>query len=431
MTKIEEGKNLSNETKRPWIITNGEPAAPGGVPDEIGPVEGPCVAYQVSDLGRYLLSPDPIELSNYLAGCEVHYRKPGGFFGGLKAFLKRLLGWRDSRPESDVVLYLREPDPSALQDSDLQTHFKKIDGMLREYHPAIRKLEELQPEKITDIVGLCEDMGGNRTRLNLQGDVEEKLDYVLDFLGGDVDVILRKPHMADGLFEMRGFDFETFDPERSHLLLKYTLDGRPEYCVVDDGKALHRAEDDGVVNDDGKALHRAGDDGVVNDDGKALHRAEDDGVVFLMQVLENSVQSNPHLLDSFKMCAEGRARPMKLLFNKALEIDYSKTEPPPIYQRIFETRRMNDQEKAEVLDSLSRSQLGVSFNYIPTADSGEEILCTSISVMHDLRELEPIKKHMPRVYAEISRRARASEAGCFYLLEAVREYKDDRGVQRQ
>ncbi len=400
MTTNKEGKALLDETTRPWIISNGEPATPGAVPDDVGPVDEPCVAYRVSDLGRYLLSPDPIELSNYLAGCEVHYRKSRGFFGGLLAFLKRLLGWRDSRPDSDVILYLREPDPASLKDSDLQGHFKKIDGMLREYHPAVRKLEEFHPDEISDIVGLCEDMGGNRTRLNLQGDVEEKLDYVLDFLGGDVDVILRKPHMADGLFEMRGFDFESFDPDRSHLLLKYTLDGQPEYCIVDD-------------------------------DGKAVHRAEDDGVVFLMQVLENSVRSNSHLLDSFTMCAEGRARPMKLLFNKALEIDYSKTEPPPIYQRIFETRRMNDREKAAVLDSLSRSQLGVSFNYIPTVDSGEEILCTSISVMHDLRELEPIKKHMPRVYAEISRRARASEAGSFYLLEAVREYKDDRGVQRQ
>ncbi|MCP4691282.1 MAG: hypothetical protein GY859_24765, partial [Desulfobacterales bacterium] len=60
-----------------------------------------------------------------------------------------------------------------------------------------------------------------------------------------------------------------------------------------------------------------------------------------------------------------------------------------------------------------------------------ETLCTSISVMHDLRELESIKSELPRVYAEISRRARASEAGCFYLLEAVRENKNDRGVQRQ
>ncbi|MCP4688746.1 MAG: hypothetical protein GY859_11895, partial [Desulfobacterales bacterium] len=387
MSKNKRGEDLLKKSGRPWIISSGEPAAPGEAPADLGEVDGPCVAYRVSDLGKYMLSSDPIELSNYLTGCEVRYRKPGGFFGVLLSFFKRLLGWRDPRSETEVILFLREPEPSDLKDPDLEAHLKKARGMLREYHPAIRRLEELNPEEIADIVGLCEDVAGNRTRLNLQGDVYEKLDYVLDFIGGDVEVILRKPHMADGLFEMRGFDFESFDPDRSYLLLKYTLDGKPEYRILDH-------------------------------DGKETHRAEDDGVVFLMQVLENSLQSNPHLLDSFKMCAEGRARPMKLLFNKALEIDYSKTEPPPLYKRIFEARQMNAREKAAVLDSLRRSQLGVSFNYIPNADSGEETLCTSISVMHDLRELESIKSELPRVYAEISRRARASEAGCFYLLEA-------------
>ena len=60
------------------------------------------------------------------------------------------------------------------------------------------------------------------------------------------------------------------------------------------------------------------------------------------------------------------------------------------------------------------------------SESGREKLCTNISIMHDLRALDPIKQMVPQVYAEIRKRAYPSEAGRFYLLDAIKGYPNEK-----
>ena len=81
---------------------------------------------------------------------------------------------------------------------------------------------------------------------------------------------------------------------------------------------------------------------------------------------------------------------------------------------------MGDHEKAELVNYLNHLQIGVAFNYVPKAASGKESLYTEISVMQDVRALEPIKKERPQLYLEMAKRASVSEGGRFYLLDAIR-----------
>ena len=55
-------------------------------------------------------------------------------------------------------------------------------------------------------------------------------------------------------------------------------------------------------------------------------------------------------------------------------------------------------------------------------DSGQNKLYTQISVMHNVRALEPLKNELPQLYSEINKRASFSEAGHFYLLDSIRGY---------
>jgi DNA-binding Lrp family transcriptional regulator len=52
-------------------------------------------------------------------------------------------------------------------------------------------------------------------------------------------------------------------------------------------------------------------------------------------------------------------------------------------------------------------------------------MMTLISVMHDLRALDVLRKNLPQVYAEISKYVSVSEAGKFYLLDSIEGFNHD------
>ena len=291
---------------------------------------------------------------------------------------------------------LISPDPKplpSLTDKALESHFNKIEEMLRPYTSIVKRLSTLDVHLVADIVGICEDLGEERTLLNLEGTLDEKVDYIVRHINGDVGVVLESAYIADGLFEMRGFDFRSYDPEKSHRLIRFVQDGKSKGCVL--------GPDDAV-----------------------LFWIEDMKLLRYMQLLEQSIQNNSKLKNSFYQCTEGHSKPFRLFFNKQLEIDYSRGSPPEIYEEVFETCQLGDQEKFAVINSLKSLQMGISFNYIPQADSGEQKLYTSLSVMHNVRALEPIKNQLPQLYSEINKRSAICEAGRFYLLDSVGGYQN-------
>jgi hypothetical protein len=74
---------------------------------------------------------------------------------------------------------------------------------------------------------------------------------------------------------------------------------------------------------------------------------------------------------------------------------------------------------------LNYLQIGISFNYIPQPESAADNMITLISVLHDLRALELLRKNLPQVYHEIEKRGSVSEAGRFYLLDSIEGFNND------
>jgi hypothetical protein len=227
----------------------------------------------------------------------------------------------------------------------------------------------------------------------LHGDIEDKINYILNFIGKDVKIILDKAYNLDGLFEMKGFDFKSYDPSRSHRLIKLTQKGKVKYCVI-------------------------------SSYNKAKYWVEDNKLVRYLHLLEQSIRANPKLQDSLNQCLRGNAKPLKIFFYRQLEIDYSQRHFPEIYKRIFERYNINTHKKDAVASLLNNSQVGILFSYVPQAGFGEEKLFTNFSVMHNFKALEPIKHDLHQVYSEISKKASVTEAGKFYLLDSFRGYKN-------
>ncbi len=390
--------NISDDASKIWIISEGRSSDIDLKEMLDGNVAGPYKEFRISDIGRYLLNPHSIEVKKRLIGGEIHYKQ-----GALKKIgksLRKILPGSAKRrkngaqvsPELIVSPYkLRIP---SMKDPDLEAHLNQFYGLLRSYDSVPKKLALLDPNKIVEIVGICDDIGGNFSYLKLKGSVEEKIKYLEKSFSKDVGVVLNRAYIADGLFELRGYNFESYNPERSYRLVSYSEDGEPKGCVLTAQDKI---------------------DFTLNDSSLIKH----------MQLLEQSLRANPSISEAFYRCVKGQATPIKLFFNKKLEIDYAKTALPAVYRDVFKTLDVGLNQRNQIKPILNYLQLGVSLNYILPEDGAEDRLYTHISVLHDFRALEPLRKNLPQVYSALLKQAFITETGRYYLLDSINGYNNE------
>ena len=390
--------DLSHNNNNIWIISEGRytDVSLEGVND--GKVAGPYKEYKISDIGRYLLNPNSIEVKKKLIGGEIHYKQ--GALKKIGRLFRKILpnaSRRQSKgqsisPELIVSRYKLRIPP--MKDPDLEAHLNQFFGLLRSYDSVPKKLALLDPHKIFEIIGICEDIGGNYSYLKLKGSIEEKIKYLENSFSKDVGVVLNRAYIADGLFELRGYDFESYKPERSCRLISYTNDGGPAACVLTSHNKI---------------------DFYLSDYNLIKH----------MHLLEQSLRTNPSISEAFIRCVKGQATPIKLFFNKKLEIDYAKTALPAIYQDVFKTLDVELNQRNLVKPILNYLQIGVSLNYILPEEGQEDRMYTHISVLHDFRALEPLRKNLPQVYSALLQQAFSTEAGRYYLLDSINGYSNE------
>ncbi len=376
-----------------WMIADGR-FITGITPlRHIGSPTGPVKAYDISDIARYLLDPSPIDIQKPLVGAEVHPLQPVG-----NRWRRRLRRWlpgvchgalRDAHIPAATLLTDFSSRKPPLQTGDLERHFEDIYAALRPYDTFNQELTGLDLTGVKDVYGICEDAAGNRSPLGLQGSLSEKIDFLQQHVGTTVRVRMENVQVSDGLFEMSGFDFTQYRPEVRHRMVKFHYGSKIKACVV-------------------------------SPEGRPDFWVKDVAVIRYLQLAEQSIRINDKFEEALARCTSGRARPMKLMFNSDLEIDYSQADLPRVFQEAFAAHRIEAAQRDAVKRALNNMQIGISFNYVPDHSAGEEKLCTDISVMQDIRALDSIKARLPNVYSEITKRSLASEAGKYYLLEAIR-----------
>jgi len=372
-----------------WIIS-------GGKPKEIDlsdvcsePVSGPVTEYDISSLSQYMLNPNKITLKEKVVGCRIFYRQPAGIISRLLRFLSKSAQAQDNE---EVISPSRIAAPN-FEDKHLNAHLNKIRSMLRPFDPVHRKLSAIDRNRVDNITAVCEDPGKNHHQLNLQGGIAEKIDYILDSLGREVNVAFNRAYLMNGLFEMRGFSFRTYSPGKTYKLLKVQRDGSDRYCVL-------------------------------NPDYRLLYWVDDNSIVQYLHVLDQSIRNDRNLREAIEMCIRGEARPLKLFFSRQREPGYSENFLPRLYREAVNALNVGPDVLRTITQVINNGQSIVSFNYIPDSADGRQKLCTNISVMHDIRALEPLKETLPQLYSEIDSRATVSDAGKLYLLDSMRGYQN-------
>lgn len=386
------------QTPSAWIISGGRYLKPR--PNAPGPEKARVTVreYAISDLGRYLLAPHPIEIEKKLVGCEV-VSPPGWRQAGalrLRRLLPRHGGANPTAPPapSEVLISESSSGTPALRDPHLEAHLARLEAALKPYNPVLVHLNKLKAKHVADLKGVCTDAGGQRSRLNLRGSLAEKRDYIAKHLNRPVKVIIEKAHVADGLFELQGFDFKNFDPGKRHRLMRFQGSFKvPAY--------------------------------VLNSDGSIAFQVADIRLLHYLQLFQQAIDATPTFREALEACTQGGARAFKLYFNQHLEIDYAKAGLPALYQSVVDAHPLNFETHKALIDSLNHLQYGIAFNYLPPSGAGAQKLFTHIAVMHDLRALDPLRNELPLVYSEINKRTWVSEAGRYYLLDAIKGSKHE------
>jgi hypothetical protein len=373
-----------------WIISEGRDSAIAGNVIEDEGVSGPVKEYYLSGIGRYLLNPKTIEVRKKLIGCEIHYKQRG--LKKIHHFFRRFLPMGSKRKQKmayspEVILSRYKLRIPHLQDPGLEDHLTTIYKRLRFYDSVSKRLAKLNPRTITQIVGICEDIGGNFSYLKLQGSIEEKIKYIDSVISKDVRVLLNRACVAEGLFELRGYDFESHSADKFYQILSYNSNGQQKACVLTDTHSI---------------------DFYLNDTQLLRY----------MHLLELSLKANPGLRNTFDLSIQGKIKPLKLFFNKKLEIDYAKAHFPEVYKIIFNELKLGPNQQNLIKPILNYLQIGVSLNFLPRADTEEGRMHTHTSVLHDIRAVEPLRKNLAKVYAEIQKRTFDSDAGVYYLLDS-------------
>lgn len=371
-------------SRRGWVITEGTPVRldPSGFDPEAE--SGSVKEYRISEIGRYLLNPGPIEIHKRLVGCEAH---PAPSL--LNRVMQRVPGWgKTRRRRPDVLLSGFKLKLPAFQDPDLDAHFRKMAEELQGFDPFAKKLARLGSRRLSHLIGICEDIGGGYSYLKLQGSIDERIRYLSSHAGRPVRVTIHRAHVSEGLFELRAYPAAGFNPAHSYRLCVYGRDGQPAACVL-------------------------------TDPGHLDFRLTDPQAVKYLSLLEHVLSSSPDFRRCFEACFVGRCRPVRLFFNRQLEVDYSKANFPEIYRDVFRSVETAPSSHQLVKPVLNYLQMAVSLSYLPPPDGADQQLSTHVCILHDLRALEPLRKSLPAVYAEVSQRAFSSEAGRYYVLDSI------------
>lgn len=390
--------NSSNKRRRKiWVIKDRDASENTLNALKEENITGPIKEYSLSELGWYLLNPNPIIIKDRLIGCNITLKK-----SKQRKIKEKIRGFFYKKPnDADSTKDLTREFISSshvktytFKDQNLENHFKNIYNALRPYDSLLRMLFQIDISRVQEITGVCEDLVGNRYQLDLQGTVNDKLNYMTTNLLTDVNITMKKAYLSKGLFELRGFDFNLYNPSKEHRVVRFYQNGKARFCVL--GK-----------------------------DKESRFIVSESKLVYFMQLFQQSLETNSNLYDAVELCMQKEAKPFKLFFTKQLEFSYTNTHLPKIFRTNSSVSSLQPEEKTVLAESLNNQQQVISFNYVPYSEGGIDKMHTNISVMHAVKALEPIRKQLPDLFSEISKKAPVSDSGKYYLLDTMRGCQDD------
>ena len=390
--KMQPSTLPANGGQKLWIISKGrhihwQPSKSAAISGN-----GMALAYDISPLARFMIDPRPVKVKRRLVGCELTYRQPlrtrlGRRFSHLlPSAVKR---WTEKHAIAAETLFSNaDADCPEMANVHLENHLKRLESQLGAFNPLRQQLMSLDRSCLETVTGLCDDPCGKPLRLRFGGSIDDNIDYLGAHLQTEVSVVLDQTYAAPGLFELRGLALDGDSLQSPCRLVKCSLNNQPAACVL-------------------------------TPDEQVDFWLENPKRINYLHLLELAVRSNRQFQQALERCRQGESRLLRVFFNRQPIVDYSATNFPETYREVIASFQLAHEAKDNLVNSLNHLQLGISLQTVSEGEAGEKQLDTHVSVMHNFRALEPIRAHLPQLYAAIDKRAVVSEAGKFCLLDTL------------
>ena len=249
---MSDNKNNKELNNKVWIISDGRiiNLDLGSITTE--QVSGPVTEFRISEITRYMLNPASIKLEEKVIGCKVNYKVPPS--GVIKRFFNKLTFKKEGSSKTadaftEDILSTSKLDPPSFEDAALNLHLIRVNEQLMPFNPVRKKLSSLDRDRINEITATCEDIGRNRYQINLQGSINDKINFILNSLTKKAKITIKKAYLLNGLFDFRGYLFESFNTSNDYHLIRFSQNNKIKYCVLThDYKFDYWVDDNALIN---------------------------------------------------------------------------------------------------------------------------------------------------------------------------------------
>src|SRR3989339_255811 len=122
------------------------------------------------------------------------------------------------KKKKENIDILEESSTTPLDSKELKNFLEDLHQKIsKEGNLVTRQLESLQIKEIENILGIS-GVAPNRSLFPITGSIKEKIEFIKRNMHQNLIITLTSQYKQNGSFDIRGFDFKLFNPEKKFFL---------------------------------------------------------------------------------------------------------------------------------------------------------------------------------------------------------------------
>lgn len=361
-----------------WVITKGRHTTKdlkqiSSVKDNISGYD-----YKISDLGSYLLKPNPLSIERIIIGYEVFY-KPKFSFSLFRSKKK------EAQLESKRFiskLGIKAP----VRDTYLKNHLDKFNAVVSRHDAIIGQLEVLDLKKVEKIHALYEDVDGSIYSVPVAGNTEEQCAFIVENNGKKINIIWNNGSCIDeGIFSLKTKEFSDYDSNNWYGLF-----------IFEDQRERK---------------------GFIYSEDEILYWLKDTCMIRYLMILQNALDMDNEFYNTIRSCITGEYKPLYIEFNQKSANDVLSRYIPGTYDTAFRLLNISEEEQKLIISCLDHYIENIGVKYISNSEGDSQNIMMKVTFLHDQAGTISIQEINPTLYHTINNISKESEIGRYYVME--------------
>lgn len=361
-----------------WVITKGRHTTKDL--KQVSSIKGNIFGYdyKISDLGNYLLNPNPLSIERTVIGYEVFYKPKFKFL--LFSSIKKEKQLESKQFISKLNIKATE------KDTYLKNHLDSFNAVVSRHDPIISQLAALDLKKIEKIHALYEDIDGTVYSVPVAGSTEEQRTFIIENNGKKINIIWNNGSCVDeGIFSLKTKEFSDYNSNKCYGLF--------------------------IFEDQGESK------GFVYLDDEIFYWLKDTSMIRYLMILQNALDMDNEFYSTIRSCITGEHKPLYIEFNQKSANDVLSRYIPGTYDTAFRILNISEEEQKLIISRLDHYIENIGIKYISKSEGGSQNIMMKVTFLHDQAGTISIQEINPTLYHTINNISKESEIGRYYVME--------------